>query len=396
LPSVYWQTVFEMRVGRTILLDRFAQQLGRSIGGVWTRDWIAPVAEQRCGAPVNRSLETGDVLVNGRWIFDGPVEFPAAPLVGLVGNQIAYVVCDDALAARLTSQSMLSVSECENLRNQLPCCEAPGRLIQYAWEILRDLPAVLAADWTDSDAAIDSELDAAIDLRGSDKIHVGERAQIHRSTVLDATHGSVFISHDVSVGPHAVLEGPLYLGPGTKINPHSWLHGGNAIGPVCRIGGEVCGSVIQGYSNKAHAGGLGHSYVGSWVNIGAGATTSNLKNTYGSIRVPLGGSDVHTGQTFLGAIIADHAKVGINASLPSGAVFGFASSSATGGAVPKYVPSLSWVTNDGISAGRTDRLLDAATAMMTRRNIDMTDDEIELFLSLDFRVKEFESSSALA
>ena len=32
---------------------------------------------------------------------------------------------------------------------------------------------------------------------------------------------------------------------------------------------------------------MGHSYVGKWVNIGAGTTTSNLKNTYGEVKKEL-------------------------------------------------------------------------------------------------------------
>lgn len=390
LPSVFWQTVFELRVGRQILLDRVAQQLGRSIGGVWTRDWIAPIAEYRCGAPVNRSVEPGAVLLNGRWLFDGSIDFPSAPCVGTIGGQIAYVVCDEELAARLKPETMLSASCCEALLSETHCRDASGRMIQYPWDILSELPSVLAADWSESDASIECDIDSAVRQRQADKIHLGERTQIDPTVILDATAGPVYISHDVTVGPYAVLEGPLYVGPGTKIHPHSWLHGANAIGPVCRLGGEIHGCVIHGYSNKAHAGFLGHSYVGSWVNLGAGSTTSDLKNTYGTVRVPVNGQDVDSGQMFMGAVIADHAKIGINASLASGAVFGFASSSVTGGAVPKYVPSLSWVSPEGISAGHTDRLLDMASTVMARRNIDMTDDEVELFLALDTRVQDFE------
>ena len=44
------------------------------------------------------------------------------------------------------------------------------------------------------------------------------------------------------------------------------------------IGGELDSSIIQGYTNKVHDGHLGNSFLGEWVNLGAGTTNSNLKN----------------------------------------------------------------------------------------------------------------------
>ncbi len=49
-----------------------------------------------------------------------------------------------------------------------------------------------------------------------------------------------------------------------------------------KIGGEVEASIVEPYSNKQHHGFLGHSYLGSWINLGAGTCNSDLKNTYGA------------------------------------------------------------------------------------------------------------------
>ena len=69
--------------------------------------------------------------------------------------------------------------------------------------------------------------------------------------------------------------------------PRSTIVGGDvtgcSIGPVCKIRGEISSSIVLGYSNKGHEGFVGHSYLGRWVNLGAGTTTSNLKNTYGPV-----------------------------------------------------------------------------------------------------------------
>ena len=91
------------------------------------------------------------------------------------------------------------------------------------------------------------------------------------------------------------------------------------------IGGEVSHTVFMSYSNKAHEGFVGHSYVGKWVNLGSGTTTSNLKNTYGEIRARIGDREVSTGRQFLGSVIGDHSKTGILTRLSTGAYVGFCS-----------------------------------------------------------------------
>ena len=46
---------------------------------------------------------------------------------------------------------------------------------------------------------------------------------------------------------------------------------------------EIKNSVIMGYSNKARDGYLGDSVIGTWCNLGAGTSNSNLKNNAGEI-----------------------------------------------------------------------------------------------------------------
>ncbi len=390
MPLVHWRTVFELLVGRKILLDRTAQRLQLPVGGVWTRPRMAEVAAQRCGAPVNKRATNGTVLVNGRWIFNERVSFPKPPCVGMVDADIAYVVCDAALADHLTSVDMLDPARRTAALASCPREAAPGRVLRYPWDVTGSLCDLLSDDWCDADATIESQLHERVLVEGEAGLHIGESTRVHPTAVLDASEGPIYISHDVEIGAQAVIEGPAYIGAGTCVRPHAWLHGGNAIGPVCRIGGEVDGCVIQGYTNKQHAGFLGHAYVGSWVNIGAGATNSDLKNTYGNVRVPIRGKAVDTGQQFFGCVIGDHAKIGINAAIPTGAVIGLSASIAATGLPPKFIPPFSWVTEKGAKRGDPLRLLDAACAAMARRNVEMTDEEVELFLALGERSAEFE------
>lgn len=382
LPLTYWRTVFELRIGRFLQMDRIARRLGGPIQGVWTREWIAPIAAQRCGVPVNGPVSAGTVLVNGRWLVHEEQKFAAKPCVGTIGDEVAYVACDKAVAERLVPGDLLNAGRRAAVLRDLPTKAVSGRMLRYPWDLTSALSDVLREDWHPTEAAIESALDARVVTVDTDAIHIGARTEIHPTASIDASSGPVYISHDVRVGAFAALEGPLYLGPGCVVNAHAWLHGGNAIGPVCKVGGEVHGCVLDGYTNKQHHGFLGHAYVGSWVNIGAGSCNSDLKNTYGTVRVAVNGADVDTDVQFFGAVIGDHAKIGINASIPTGAVVGTAASVSGGRMIPKFVPSFAWMADNPVTPGDPRKLLETARTAMGRRNVKITDAEAELFRKL--------------
>ena len=393
LPLVYWRSLGELRLGRHILMDRCAQQLGLPVLGVWTRDWMAATAQYRCQVPVNQQVPPGSLLASARWVFDAPIDFPEAPAVGRVGEEIAYIVCDAELARNIAPIDLLDAGRQADVLAGVPAVAAPGELLTYPWDLTARLGANLTADFDERDAVIEPDLPAGVTLESRERIHIGCGSVVHATAVLDASAGPIYLSDNVHIGPHAVLQGPLYLGPGCRIHPHAWLHGGNAIGPLCKLGGEVDGCIIHGYSNKQHDGFLGHAVVGSWVNLGAGTVNSDLKNTYGPVRVPLLGTPIDSGQMFFGAVIADHVKTGINTTLPTGAVLGMAATVATGRVAPKFVPSFAWVTDASTARGDASRLLDTAVKVMQRRQVDIADAEVELFLALEQRARDLERAS---
>src|SRR5207244_4996615 len=85
----------------------------------------------------------------------------------------------------------------------------------------------------------------------------------------------------------------------------------SAIRPHCKVRGEVSHFVFLGYANKAHDGFVGHSVIGRCVNLGAGTITSDLKNTYGPVRLDAAGTTIETGLLHLGTLLGDHAKPAI-------------------------------------------------------------------------------------
>jgi UDP-N-acetylglucosamine diphosphorylase / glucose-1-phosphate thymidylyltransferase / UDP-N-acetylgalactosamine diphosphorylase / glucosamine-1-phosphate N-acetyltransferase / galactosamine-1-phosphate N-acetyltransferase len=225
-------------------------------------------------------------------------------------------------------------------------------------------------------------------------IHIGARSSIKPGTVLDAEDGPVWIDENVRVLPNVVIQGPCYVGPNGLVQSSAHIREGTSIGPVCKVGGEVEDSILQGYSNKQHYGFLGHSYLAEWINCGAGMTNSDLKNTYGPIRVSMNGfAPVDTGLIFVGLTVGDHSKVGINVQFPSGAIVGTASNVITSRFAPKFTPSFCWLTDEERKDYDAEEAIKVAIRSMGRRKIVLTDAQRRLFLALPEITQKYENRS---
>jgi glucose-1-phosphate thymidylyltransferase len=150
-------------------------------------------------------------------------------------------------------------------------------------------------------------------------------AKLGEHAVTDTRSGPIVLERDATVGPFCFLRGPAHLGQGARLIEQSAVKDCVALGHTTKIGGEVEGSIIEPYTNKQHHGFLGHSYLGSWVNLGAGTCNSDLKNTYGHVNMEYQGLKVPTGMQFLGAIVGDYAKTAINTGIFTGKTVGVCS-----------------------------------------------------------------------
>jgi UDP-N-acetylglucosamine diphosphorylase/glucosamine-1-phosphate N-acetyltransferase len=179
------------------------------------------------------------------------------------------------------------------------------------------------------------------------------------------------IGAGVVVRPFAVLVGPCAILDGSTVAERSLIKASTVIGPHCRAGGEIGGTIFQAYSNKSHDGHLGDSFVGEWVNIGAGSDNSNLLNTYGEVivRLEADGGLTRTGRQFWGAVIGDHVKLAIGTRLMTGTTIGTGAMIACSRSPATLVPRFSWLTDsaDGPKSFRIDKFLETARAMMSRR-----------------------------
>jgi UDP-N-acetylglucosamine diphosphorylase/glucosamine-1-phosphate N-acetyltransferase len=208
---------------------------------------------------------------------------------------------------------------------------------------------------------------------------LGEGCRVRPGAVLDAEEGPIILGRNVTVMSNAVIEGPAYVGDHSLIKIGAKIYHGTAIGPHCKVGGEVEASVLQSYANKQHEGFLGHSYLGSWVNLGADTNTSDLKNTYGTIRVAINGEMIETGHQFVGLTMGDHSKSGINVMFDTGSVVGVSCNIYGAAIPPKALPSFSWSGEGRCEAYDLEKGLETARRVMARRNVAMSEAYERLF-----------------
>jgi UDP-N-acetylglucosamine diphosphorylase/glucosamine-1-phosphate N-acetyltransferase len=210
------------------------------------------------------------------------------------------------------------------------------------------------------------------------KVYAAEEVSLAPSAVFKTKDGPIVLERGVEVADFAYVVGPVYVGAHTRVIERASLKEHVCIGQTCKIGGEVEASIIEGYTNKQHHGFLGHSWVGSWVNLGAGTSNSDLKNTYGELRLEYPHRRVETGMQFLGCIIGDYAKSAINTSIFTGKIIGV--SSMLYGFIGANVPSFcNYARSFGqITECPVDQAILIQKRMFARRDVRHTPEDAAL------------------
>ena len=244
-----------------------------------------------------------------------------------------------------------------------------GRWLREVWDLAGQLQEQLNEDIPLLGAGLSGAAIEKATVVGRDRVYVETGADVDPFVVLDASDGPILIRRGATVASFTKIYGPCYIGEESHVVGDAIR--GCSIGNVCKVRGEMSSTVLLGHSNKGHTGFVGNSYLGRWVNLGAGTTTSNLKNTYGPIALwtPDGVRD--TGLQFLGSLIGDHAKLGIGSLLTTGCVVGAGSNIFGANVTPKYIPPFSWGECEPWDRTDFGKFCEIAARMMERRHVQL-------------------------
>lgn len=365
-PFAEVRPVGELRFGASLLRERVESVSGRRcighLSGLGLLGWDEP------GAPPVVAPETVSGAVH-RLVWSSRAVPRAIP--DFAGDRVGVLRVGDVVVGWAlppgrplpTAAQLLRPDEAD-LEGEVIQVEAD--LLDWPWDLVARSADQLQLDLATAAHRTDPGRWPGVYATGEHGLFAAPDAQIGPGVVLDLRSGSIRLGEGVQVEGPARLVGPLHLGA------HSVVFGGSlarvATGPHCKLRGEIADSIFLGYANKAHDGYLGHALVGRWVNLGAGTTNSDLKNSYGSVRVELATGRIDSGLLKVGAFLGDHVKTGIGTLLTTGAVVG-AGSNVFGGArvSPAALPPFTWAGPEGTEPVRLDRFFAIARTAMARR-----------------------------
>ena len=369
-PFALTRPVCELIAGAQIIRERWERAFGVKatgfIGAQHLENFDEPGAPGYVGH--DTVIPTGSVIANSRFVpaiapkLDGgrPVSFHA-------GEELCAVRTTSEIRAGDLAAGSLSLSV---LPHDGPGAVMAGRWVGDVWDLIAQLTDQLTEDIPQVAAELSAGTPRGATILGKFATFCEAGAQIEPFVVLDASAGPILIRKGATISSFSRIVGPCYIGSGATVVGDSVR--ACAIGDTCKVRGEISNSVMLGYSNKGHTGFVGHSYIGRWVNLGAGTTTSNLKNTYGSVQMwtPSGLRD--SGTQFLGTMFGDHVKTGIATMLTTGAVLGAGANVFGGRVADKYVPPFSWGDASPYKSYDLAKFTEVARRMMARRHQELS------------------------
>lgn len=221
-------------------------------------------------------------------------------------------------------------------------------------------------------------------VAGEHKVLTGQNVQIEPGVVFLTDEGPIVLQDDVKIMANSVIRGPSAVCRGSTVKTGARIYKNTTIGPVCKIGGEVDNCIFHSYANKAHDGFTGNSIFGQWTNLGADTNTSNMKNNYSKISVVdyYRGEKIKTNRQFFGTVLGDHSKTAINTMLNTGTICGVSSNILSSGFPPNHIRSFTWISDKNTTTYTFDKAVETMKIMMSRRNVELTDDYTEMMKAI--------------
>lgn len=392
-PIVDTRGVYQLRLGAKTLHRRIWDKMGRPARIFHVRPYLSEHLSCQYNIPINTIPEGASVMfINGRLV-SAPSSFynklnemmrsEKEPRIFMQGDEVVAAwlpeVSTDFLDQQAITRPNFGEATEEKVGNEVV-------LIRHLWNLLDYLHDTLLDDVQDLNQYMPSldrsqaQIDRHAIITNPSDIYMARNVHIAPGAILNASEGPIFLDAGARVMESTIVKGPVYIGPQSVVKAHANIEQ-SAIGPVCKVAGEIHSAIFQAYTNKAHAGFVGNSYIGAWCNLGADTNTSNLRNDYAQVTLYNEKLGIYeqTGRQFLGLIMGDHSKCGINTMFNTGSLIGVFCNLYGGGFQPRYVPSFSWGTPEGgLVPYRIAKALEVAERVMARRSIELKPSEQEL------------------
>lgn len=368
-PFALTRPVSELRAGTSLIRKRWERATSLASAGFISSPHLAQFEEGTAppAAAPKSEIPAGSILVNTRCVIPLDVKLDRFDLLMCEG-----MTCAVRLARAMpVSQFADGSVDIGSIQTSLGGRKIKGRWVNDLWDLIGSLTEQLVDDIPHRAAALELRTPLDATIVGKEKVFIEEGAEIGPQVVLDASGGPILIRRGAVIAPFTHLIGPIAIGRDSQILGDRVAS--SSIGDHCKVRGEFSNSIVLGHSNKGHAGFVGHSYLGRWVNLGAITTTSNLKNTYGAVQIwtPTGVKD--TGLQFLGTLFGDHAKTGIGTMLSTGTVIGAGANVFGAKMPPKVVPPFAWGDGEPYDTYDVTRFLTVAERVMSRRHVELSD-----------------------
>jgi len=387
-PLIYPRPVYDLVCGVNSLKEKILRAFPKDKVILHCRKYLEEIVKvENPGFKVNEFLNDDILFINGRVIADSNLNQILSKKI--VGEKV-FTLGNNIIAARLSADSVDKLRKQSNdvihsnFFNGIAAEEIKVNCANYIWDLIYLNGTELQNDIRNiikqkKIKKADKKKYKGVHFLDQKNIYINKNVVIKPGVVIDASNGPVYIDKNVLISSNAVIEGPVYIGEGTKIKSFASICSNVSIGKICKIGGEVEDSIIHPYTNKQHPGFLGHSYLGSWINIGADTNCSDLQNNYGTVKVQINGRHIDSGKQFLGLIMGDHTKTAINTMFNTGTVAGFSVNIFGAGFPPKYIPSFGWGGSDSIKLYKLSKALETAKVVFKRRDILFESKEEKLF-----------------
>ena len=374
-PISSTRAVFDIRFGQSTFLERIIKIFPEHSVSLIVRDEFKElVSELHANIAVNP-----DNIEEGLWI-SSSVIWTRESVELLSAKNTAFMKDDKLVAANLSSSDAARwISNGGPLKSELESVKFKNIEVHqcnYLWDIIKFINQSISDDASEL-KPVDRLDYPHTNLINPDKIFINS-AKVMPGALINAEKGPVIIDNNAVIYGQTYIEGPAFIGTDTVIKPLTKIVG-SVIGKKCKIGGEVESSVIQGYSNKVHDGHLGDSFLGEWVNLGAGTSNSNLKNNYSSVKISLNENLIDTNSLHIGCFIGDHVKTAIGTLINTGTIIGAASMISTYGFPPVNLPPFSWYFNRKKERMDFDKFVSTAQKSKSRRNKNFTKAEKRLY-----------------